>query len=100
MDREQAARIGGMDRETRRSWVHRFNEDGPDGLRDTRSKCHLPRLSKDQLSKRALEDHGQTELIRAAWSESGKVYCYRKLRDDLAASKEFDRQHKAKAEGV
>lgn len=38
MDREQAARIGGMDRQTLRDWVHRFNALGPDGLRDIRSK--------------------------------------------------------------
>lgn len=38
MDREQAARIGGMDRQTLRDWVHRFNEGGPDGLKDIRSK--------------------------------------------------------------
>ena len=38
----------------------------------------------DPLSKRALEGERQTELIRAAWSESGKVYGYRKLHDDLA----------------
>ena len=49
MDREQAARIGGMDRQTLRDWVHRFNEHGPDGLRDIRSKGHPPRLSKDPL---------------------------------------------------
>ncbi|RRI01762.1 helix-turn-helix domain-containing protein [Mesorhizobium tamadayense] len=24
-----------MDRQTLRDWVHRFNEDGPDGLKDT-----------------------------------------------------------------
>ena len=34
MDRTQAARIGGMDRQTLRDWVHRFNAHGPDGLRD------------------------------------------------------------------
>ena len=38
----------------------------------------------DPLSKRAQEDQRQTELIRAAWRESGKVYGYRKLHDDLA----------------
>jgi putative transposase len=32
MDREEAARIGGMDRQTLRDWVHRFNTHGPDGL--------------------------------------------------------------------
>ena len=30
--REQAAKIGGMDRQTLRDWVIRFNEQGPDGL--------------------------------------------------------------------
>lgn len=39
---------------------------------------------KAPLSKRAQEDQRQTELIRSAWSESGKVYGYRRLHDDLA----------------
>jgi len=39
---------------------------------------------KNPLSNRAQEDQRQTELIRAAWSESGRVYGYRKLHDDLA----------------
>src|SRR5262249_38501988 len=30
--REEAATIGGMDRQTLRDWVIRFNEQGPDGL--------------------------------------------------------------------
>ncbi len=30
--REEAAKAGGMDRQTLRDWVHRFNEAGPDGL--------------------------------------------------------------------
>jgi putative transposase len=38
---------------------------------------------REPLSQRALEDERQTELIRQAWSESGKVYGYRKLTDDL-----------------
>ena len=38
---------------------------------------------KEPLSQRALEDARQTELIRQAWTESGKVYGYRKLTDDL-----------------
>ena len=32
MSRTEAARIDGMDRQTLRDWVHRFNEEGPDGL--------------------------------------------------------------------
>lgn len=38
---------------------------------------------KNPLCKRAREDARQTELIRKAWDESGKVYGYRKLHDDL-----------------
>src|SRR5690349_9630564 len=30
--REEAAKIGGMDRQTLRDWVIRFNEQGADGL--------------------------------------------------------------------
>jgi transposase len=49
-DRTTAARTCGMDRQTLRDWVHRFNEGGPDGLKDIRSKGHPPRLSIDQLA--------------------------------------------------
>jgi transposase len=35
MSREDAARIGGMDRQTLRDWVHRFNDAGPAGLLNT-----------------------------------------------------------------
>ena len=38
---------------------------------------------KNPLSRRAKEDVRQTELLRKAWKESGKVYGYRKLHDDL-----------------
>ena len=51
MNRTEAARIGGMDRQTLRDWVHRFNERGPDGLKDIRSKGHPPRLSPEQLAE-------------------------------------------------
>ena len=32
VSREEAARIGGMDRQTLRDWVIRFNDEGPEGL--------------------------------------------------------------------
>jgi len=38
---------------------------------------------KSPLSQRAREDARQTDLIRKAWHDSGKVYGYRKLHDDL-----------------
>jgi putative transposase len=34
MDRGAAAKIGGLDRQTLRDWVHRFNASGPEGLID------------------------------------------------------------------
>ena len=48
MDREEAARIGGMDRQTLRDWVHRFNERGPDGLINIKPPGRRPRLSEQQ----------------------------------------------------
>lgn len=38
---------------------------------------------KQPFSKRAVEDRRQTELLKQAWEDSGKVYGYRKLHDDL-----------------
>ena len=53
MNRTQAARIGGMDRQTLRDWVHRFNERGPEGLLDGWSKGPEPRLSEAQRAELA-----------------------------------------------
>jgi transposase len=53
MKREDAARIGGMDRQTLRDWVHRFNDAGPDGLLDRWSDGPIPRLSTDQKAELA-----------------------------------------------
>jgi transposase len=51
MNRTEAARIGGMDRQTLRDWVHRFNEHGPEGLLDAWSKGSPPRLSVEQRAE-------------------------------------------------
>ena len=53
MSRAEAARIGGMDRQTLRDWVNRFNEHGPDGLKETWSKGNPPRLSPEQQAELA-----------------------------------------------
>ena len=53
MNRTDAARIGGMDRQTLRDWVHRFNAQGPDGLLDQWSKGSPPRLSPAQQAELA-----------------------------------------------
>ena len=44
--REDAAKVGGMDRQTLRDWVLRFNEQGPDGLINIPSPGVPPKLGK------------------------------------------------------
>jgi putative transposase len=43
--REEAAKIGGMDRQTLRDWVIRFNEQGADGLINIPSPGVPPKLN-------------------------------------------------------
>ena len=53
MSRAEAARVGGMDRQTLRDWAHRFNEAGPEGLSD-RPRAGRPRqLTDSQMEELA-----------------------------------------------
>jgi len=45
--REDAAKLGGMDRQTLRDWVIRFNEQGPDGLINIPSPGVPPKLDEE-----------------------------------------------------
>ena len=45
------AQAGGMDRQTLRDWVHRYNAHGVEGVRDTRNKGRPPALTGEQLQK-------------------------------------------------
>ena len=49
-DRATAARTCGMDRQTLRDWVHRYNAEGLAGLVNRRSPGRPARLSPDQKS--------------------------------------------------
>ena len=46
--REAAARLAGMDRQSLRDWVHRYNADGVPGLADRHGGGALRRLSAEQ----------------------------------------------------
>src|ERR687886_3118761 len=48
MSREAAARAAGMDRQTLRDWVIRFNAEGVEGLRDQPRSGRRPRMSEGQ----------------------------------------------------
>ena len=47
MNRTEAAKVGGMDRQTLRDWVRRFNAQGPDGLAN-KEGAGRPRLITDE----------------------------------------------------
>src|SRR3954449_9574940 len=51
--REEAARVAGMDRQTLRDWVHRYDAEGLPGLRDRRRSGRKPRLTPAQEAARA-----------------------------------------------
>ena len=57
MSREQAARIGGMDRQTLRDWVHAYNDGGIDALVNDTSPGRPAKLTPDQKAelKRTVE---------------------------------------------
>ena len=49
--RAEAARHAGMDRQTLRDWVHRYNAQGPAGLHDRSHPGPKPRLTPAQMAE-------------------------------------------------
>ena len=49
MNRTEAARVGGMDRQTLRDWVHQFNKYGPDGLTNAKGAGRPRSLNAEQM---------------------------------------------------
>src|SRR6267154_2167775 len=68
MDRCEAARIGGMDRQTLRDWVHRFNAHGPEGLIDNWMGGPKPRLS-------AINWGNWRRLLKLARTPRSRAWC-------------------------
>ena len=62
--REDAARSTGMDRQTLRDWVHRFNVAGADGLVGRKASGRQRRLTQDQLDELARCLESGPELAR------------------------------------
>jgi transposase len=59
VDRTRAAETCGMDRQTLRDWVHRYNAEGLAGLSDRWKGVRVPRLAPAQMAQ------------LAAWVEAG-----------------------------
>ncbi len=67
--RSEAAAIGGMDRQTLRDWVHRFNDEGPQGLLDRKTDGPPAKLTAAQKAELAAiieagPDRQKTGLVR------------------------------------
>ena len=62
--REAAARVGGMDRQTLRDWVIRFNEQGPEGLINIPSPGAPSKLNAEHKAFLArIVDEGPTPAV-------------------------------------
>ena len=72
IDRSAAARIGGMDRQTLRDWVHRFNEAGPEGLIDRKAAGAPRRVTPAQLAAPARGVQGGRKA-RRGWGWRGWI---------------------------
>lgn len=49
--RTEAAALNGMDRQTLRDWVHRYNAEGVEGLKSRPSPGRAPALSEEQMAE-------------------------------------------------
>jgi transposase len=49
--RTQAAELSGMDRQTLRDWVHRYNDEGIDGLKSRTAPGRAPALNDEQMAE-------------------------------------------------
>jgi transposase len=57
--RTEAAALSGMDRQTLRDWVHRYNDEGIDGLKSRSAPGRAPALTDEQMAElRALVIQG------------------------------------------
>ena len=75
MSRDVAARIGGMDRQTLRDWVHRFNRLGPEGLHDIPAPGARPRLDVEQKAELAALVEAGPELERDGVVRRSRTAC-------------------------
>jgi hypothetical protein len=95
MDRSSAAKIGGLDRQTLRDWVHRFNAAGPEGLIDNWTEGPKPRLSAAQWpisppsSKLGRIARGTASCVGDGWTSSASSPSGSALTSTSATSESF-----------
>jgi transposase len=93
--REDAAKIGGMDRQTLRDWVIRFNEQGPDGLVNIPSPGAPPKLDDTHRAFLArIVEEGPTPAVHGVvrWRACDLIM---RLYDEFALSVSDDTVYRA-----
>lgn len=81
MNRTDAARIGGMDRQTLRDRVVRFNNQGSNGLRDIHAGGVEPRLSAKRLTELAAIDEAGPDRAKDGLARWRRVDFWRVVRE-------------------
>ena len=93
--REDAVKIGGMDRQTLRDWVIRFNEQGPDGLVNIPSPGVPPKLDDEHKAFLArIVDEGPLPAIHGVvrWRACDLIM---RLREEFGISVSDDTIYRA-----
>lgn len=98
MSRSAAAKVGGMERQTLRDWAHRFNEEGPDGVKNRSGAGRRRLLTAEQMRElSAIVETGpdpetdgvvrwrRIDLTRVIEERFGVTYQERTISDLLAA---------------
>jgi transposase len=96
MSRGEAAKVGGMDRQTLCDWVHRFNEEGPLGLSNRAGAGRQRWLSEAQMAELSqIVESGpdpevdgvvrwrRVDLVRVIEARFGVVYSERAISELL-----------------
>ena len=81
MSRSEAAKVGGMDRQTLRDWVIRFNKAGPDGLKDRLVGRRARKLNSAQLEELASIVEAGPDLARDGIARWRRVDLQRLIED-------------------
>jgi transposase len=71
--RAEAAKAGGMDRQTLRDWVIRFNEQGPEGLISKPSPGAPGKLSAEHKAFLATSSRPVRSRQSTAWCAGGRA---------------------------
>src|SRR5258707_745092 len=83
--RRTAAETCGMDRQTLRDWVHRYNAEGLRGLHDLKTPGPKPKLTAEQQAELARLVEAGPDPARHGWCAGGAWICATNWNDASAS---------------